>query len=165
MNSIYFIKIKVVMSEHHLRYGCKNVVNIVWNWFLDYPKFHFQIQHLYTRNILRLWWQLVDSVTGMLKLLQNGAPLPLYYLGSGSILIGGHYNILEYSQTMITQIGVGLVDGFKEYLDRQFSSGSCALNVYTLSKVYLSVTNCKLTIRIFAKNLCFTQTQRREVNK
>ena len=28
MNSIYFIEIKVVMSEHHLRYGCKNVVNI-----------------------------------------------------------------------------------------------------------------------------------------
>ena len=28
MNSIDFNKINVVMSEHHLRYGCKNVVNI-----------------------------------------------------------------------------------------------------------------------------------------
>ena len=71
----------------------------------------------------------------MLKSLQNGAPLLLYYSGRGSNLIGGHYYILEYSQTMITQICVGLVDGFKEYLDRQFSSDSCALNVYTLSKV------------------------------
>ena len=25
MNSIYFIKIKVVISEHHLRYGCINI--------------------------------------------------------------------------------------------------------------------------------------------
>ena len=66
---------------------------------------------------------------------------------------------------MITQIWVGLVDGFKEYLDTHVSSGSCALNVYTLSKVYSSVTNCKLTICILAKNICFMQTQRREVNK
>ena len=136
----------------------------LWNWFLDSP-FHFQIQHLYTRNILPLWWKLVATVTGMLKSLQNGTPLLLYYLGRGSNLIEGHYEILEYSQTMITQIWVGLVDRFKEYLDRQFSSGSCALNVYTLFKVYLSVTNCKLTLCILAKNLCFTQTQRREVNK
>ena len=28
MYSMYFINIKVVMSEHHLRYGFKNVVNI-----------------------------------------------------------------------------------------------------------------------------------------
>ena len=57
------------------------------------------------------------------------------------------------------------VDGFKGYLDRQFTSGSCALTVYTLSKVYLSVTNGKLTLCILAKHLCFTKTQRREVNK
>ena len=66
---------------------------------------------------------------------------------------------------MITQIWVGLVDGFKEYLDRQFSSGSCALNVFRLSMVYLSVTNCKLTLCIIAENLWSTQTQRREINK
>ena len=63
---------------------------------------------------------------------------------------------------MITQILVGLVDGFKEYLDRQFSSGSCALNVYTLSKVNLSVTNCKLTLCILAKKpLLHTDTKKR----
>ena len=28
MKSIYFIEIKVVICEYHLRYGCKNVVNI-----------------------------------------------------------------------------------------------------------------------------------------
>ena len=93
------------MSEHHLRNGCKNVINIDFEiGFLDYSKFHFQIQHLYTRNILRLWCNLVATVTSMLKLLQNGAALLFYYLGRDSNLIGGHYNILEYSLTMITQI-------------------------------------------------------------
>ena len=58
---------------------------------------------------------------------------------------------------MITKISVGLVDGFKKYLDRQFSSGSCALYVYTLSKVYLSVTNCNLTLCILVKNSEYDQ--------
>ena len=43
-------------------------------------------------------------MSGMLKLIQNGALFLLYYLDRGSYLIGGHFNILEYSQTMITQI-------------------------------------------------------------
>ena len=95
---------------------------------------------------------------------KTGAPL-LLCSGRDSNLIGGHHNILEYNQTWITQIGVRLVDWFKGYLDRQFTSSLCALNVYTLSKVYLSVTLTKLTLCIIAKNLYFTKTQRREVNK
>ena len=41
MNSMYFIEIKVVMREHHLKYGCKNVVNIDFEIVLDYPNFIF----------------------------------------------------------------------------------------------------------------------------
>ena len=76
---------------------------------------------MYTRNSLHLWWKLVATVKGMVKSLQNGAPLQIYYLGRGGNLIRGHYNILEYSQTMSTQIWVGLADGFKEYLDTVYS--------------------------------------------
>ena len=81
---------------------------------------------------------------------KTGAPL-LLSSGRGSNLIGGYYKILEYIRTWITQIWVRLVDEFIGYLDRWFTSGSCALYVYLLSKVYLSVTNGKLTRCIIAK--------------
>ena len=76
---------------------------------------------------------------------KTGPPL-LLSSGRGSNFIGGHYNILEYSQNWITQILVRLVDGFNGYLDRQFTSDSYALIIYMLSKVYLSVTNGKLRV-------------------
>ena len=130
-----------------------------WNWFLDYPKFHFQSQHLYTRSILRVWWKLVATVTGMLKIASKLGLLFSSPQAGTVISLEVIINVLEHSKTCITQIWVQLVDGFKGYLDRQFTSCSCALNVYTQSRVYLSVTNGKLTLCTIAKNLCFTKTK------
>ena len=61
------------------------------------------------------------------------------------------------------RMGVQPVDGFKGYLDRQFTSGSCAPNIHKLSKVYSSVTNGKVTLFILAKTFV-SCTLRREVN-
>ena len=91
MNSIYFIEIKVVMSEHHLRYGCKNVLNIDFVFGFRLPQISFSnTAFVYTQHFTCMV-KVVATVTGMLKLLQNGAPL-LHYLGRSSYFIGGHYN-------------------------------------------------------------------------
>ena len=105
MNSIYFIEIKVVMSEHHFRYGCKNVVNIDFVIVFRLPQISFSNTAIVYTQHFTLMVNTSSKSYRYAKIASKwGSSLLLYNLGRGSNLIGGHYNILEYSQTMIIQI-------------------------------------------------------------
>ena len=89
------MEIKVVMSEHHLRYGWKNIVNIVFEIGFRLPQISFSnTAFVYTQHFTFMVTTSSHSYR-YAKIASKWAPLLLYYLGRGSILIGRHFNILE----------------------------------------------------------------------
>ena len=94
----------------------------------------------------------VATVSGMVKFASKLDFLFFFINLVGiDISLDCHYKLLEYSRTSMTQTRVWPIDGFKQYLDRQFTYRIMVLNVYTLSQVYPFVTYFKLTLYMLVK--------------
>ena len=92
------------MSEHHFKYGCKNIINIDLELFFHPPQISFSnTAFVYTQHF-RFMVKTGSYSYSYVKIASKWGSCSSLLLRLGSNLIGGHYNTLEYSQTMITQI-------------------------------------------------------------